>query len=99
MRDQEYMDQTWGCTVAWRKRTVDWLKEVQPSWEVHGEPFLSWLWIDTKDAVKASQAVARAKAAGVPIRNGAMGYELPTFIRVAVRSPNAQEVLKKALTF
>jgi histidinol-phosphate/aromatic aminotransferase/cobyric acid decarboxylase-like protein len=38
-------------------------------------------------------------AAGTPIRNGAMGYNLPTFIRVAVRSPEKQNILLRALTF
>ena len=92
-----------------------------------GEDWLSWLWIDTKDAAVAAEAVKRAKAAGAasrrllawlglgtarahmsksappaagtPIRNGAMGYNLPTFIRVAVRSPEKQNILLRALTF
>ena len=35
---------------------------------VAGEDWLSWLWIDTKDAAVAAEAVKRAKAAGAASR-------------------------------
>merc|ERR1712118_438494 len=62
---------------------------------VEGEPWLSWLWIDTKSAEVAVNAVKVCKAAGVPIRNGAMGYNLPTFIRLKVASARHQDCFSR----
>ena len=97
--DTEYLQHTWSITTQWRQRTVDKLREMHPTWEVNGESFLSWLWVDTKDAKAADEAVRRAKIAGVPIRAGKHGYEQPTFIRIAVRSPEKQDILFEALNF
>ncbi|CAD7959074.1 unnamed protein product [Amoebophrya sp. A25] len=95
--DKEYLQQTWTLNLVWRARTKEVLSEVFPSWRFYGEEWLSWLWIDTKDAKVAAACVKYAKAHGVPIRNGAMGYDKPTFIRLAVRSPDKQDVLFSAL--
>ena len=65
--------------------------------QIYGEPWLSWLWIDTKSASSAEQAVKLAKAAGTPIRAGGLGYDQPSMIRMAVRAPDKQVVLFKAL--
>ena len=91
------MRQTWELTLNWRQRTETTLLEMFPHWTVYGEKWLSWLWIDTHSAGEAAEAVRLAKAAGVPIRNGAMGYNMPTYIRIAVRSPDKQDVLYAAL--
>lgn len=99
VHDTEYMFHTWEVTVKWRQRTVDALAKLHPEWRVHGEPYLSWLWVDTGSEQAAAAAVARAREAGCPIRDGGMGYKLPTFIRLAVRDPQKQDTLFKALTF
>ena len=88
VNDTEYMDKTWEITHVWRKHTEDQLLERFPTWEAHGKPFLSWLWLDTKDEAVADQATALAKAAGVPVRSGKPGYEEPTMVRIAVRHPD-----------
>jgi len=95
--DREYLRQTWELTLSWRRETVDKIGCLFPHWKVYGERWLSWLWVDTGSDREAADAVRLAKSAGTPIRNGAMGYEEPTFIRIAVRSPDAQAVLFKAL--
>lgn len=95
--DTEYLRQTWDLTQSWRAQTEQKLATMFPHWKVYGEKWLSWLWIDTTDAGEAAEAVKYCKAAGTPIRAGAMGYERPTFIRLAVRSPESQSVLFKAL--
>jgi histidinol-phosphate/aromatic aminotransferase/cobyric acid decarboxylase-like protein len=99
IEDEEYLQQTWDLTVTWRARTVSKLMELHPNWTVYGEPWLSWIWVDTHSSEEALEAVRRAKAVGCPIRNGAMGYEMPTFIRLAVRSPSKQDTLFQALKF
>merc|ERR1712093_814894 len=91
------MMDTWEQCRRLRARTVKELSSMFPDWQVHGEPWLSWLWIDTKSAEVANSATRVAKAAGVPIRNGAMGYKLPTFIRLKVTSARHQDVLVQAL--
>lgn len=99
VKDSEYLNETWTLTVDWRRQTVDRLLRLHPGWTVHGKKWLSWLWVDTHSAEEAATAVRRAKEAGVPVRNGAMGYGKPTFIRIAVRSPQKQDVLMRALEF
>ncbi|KAJ2827208.1 hypothetical protein GGI24_002708 [Coemansia furcata] len=95
--DEEYLRDTWELTPLWRKATVDRLQGMFPGWEFHGRQFLSWIWIDTRDADVAERAVDLARAAGVPVRSGGPGYNLPTFIRVAVREPQKVDVLVGAL--
>jgi len=97
VRDEAYLQQTWDVTPKWRLYAVDTLKGHFPEWEVHGQPFLSWIWVDTKSNEIGEQAVALAKAAGVPIRWGKPGYELPSFIRIAVREREPTDVLIQAL--
>jgi len=97
--DSEYLQHTWSITQQWRQRTVDKLVELHPTWEVKGEPFLSWLWVDTKDERVADMAVRRCKDHGTPIRHGKHGYEQATYIRIAVRSPEKQDILFAALSF
>ncbi|KAJ1911244.1 hypothetical protein H4S04_004196 [Coemansia sp. S16] len=95
--DAEYLQDTWELTPAWRKATVDRLQTLFPDWEFHGREFLSWIWVDTKDVGVAERAVELARAAGVPVRSGGPGYNLPAFIRVAVRHPAKVDVLVGAL--
>jgi len=97
IKDTEYMHRTWTSVPVLRQRTVERLGCLFPAWTVHGERWLSWLWVDTKDEILADRAVKLAKKAGVPIRCGAMGYGLPTFIRLKVADVQKQDVLFEAL--
>jgi len=97
VKQTQYLQETWSLTPKWRNRTEEFIKLTFPDWEVLGEPWLSWLWVDTKSEQVAKKIVELAKAAGCPIRHGAMGYNCPTFIRLAVRDPDSQDLLFKAL--
>jgi len=97
VKDDEFLQQTWQIVPRLRAQTSEQLVKMFPSWEVHGEAWLSWLWVDTKDTGVATEAVRLCKAAGVPIRNGGMGYNLPTFIRIKVASSEKTDVLLRAL--
>jgi len=94
---EDYMEQTWTLTPQWRQRTIDELLTIFPGWTVYGEKWLSWIWVDTKTAETATACVEMAKAAGVPIRYGGIGYKKPTYVRIAVRSPHKQKILMAAL--
>lgn len=96
VKDDAYMQKTWEVTPVWRANIVDALAQRFPHWEVHGKPYLSWIWVDTKSVATSEQACALAKQHGVPVRSGKPGYELPTFIRVAVRNHQQTAVLLKA---
>lgn len=97
IKDTDYLQRTWSTCPRLRERTVERLTVMFPMWQFHGEPWLSWLWIDTKDVAVAELAVKLAKNAGVPMRNGAMGYGLPTFIRIKVADEMKQDILFSAL--
>ncbi|KAJ1932370.1 hypothetical protein EC988_009482 [Linderina pennispora] len=94
--DKIYLNKTWQMTGAWRKQTVDRIKQRFPAWQCHGREFLSWIWVDTKSEDVAQKAVDLAKANGVPVRSGRPGYNLPTYIRLAVREPAKVDHLFKA---
>jgi histidinol-phosphate/aromatic aminotransferase/cobyric acid decarboxylase-like protein len=97
--DEAYLRRTWDLTPRHRQATVDELKDIPAfaNWDYLGAPWTSWIWIDTGDSKQAAAVVACAKAAGCPIRAGAMGYKMPTFLRFAVRAPEHQRVLFAAL--
>ncbi|KAJ2718684.1 hypothetical protein GGI07_005638 [Coemansia sp. Benny D115] len=94
--DEEYLNSTWQMTPLWRKQSVDRIAAMFPDWRFHGREFLSWIWVDTGSETVAAKAVSLAKAAGVPVRSGKPGYNLPTFIRLAVREPAKLDVLLSA---
>lgn len=96
VQDTEYMNRTWDLTPKWRKNLVDLLNKRFPEWTIYGKSYLSWIWVDTHDETLADQAVELAKKNGVPIRSGRPGYNLPTFIRIAVRSAAPTDVLLNA---
>jgi len=98
VKQSQYLEQTWDLTVKWRKRTVDFINKTFPEWDVQGEEWLSWMWIDTKSETDVQKVVKYCRDAGVPIRDGNMGYKCPTYIRLAVRAPEFQDHLFKALT-
>ena len=96
VKDEEFLQQTWEKTPLWRAATVAHIEEKFPNWTCHGKDFLSWVWIDTKSQSICEQAVALARAAGVPVRPGKYGYERPTFLRIAVREEKHRAVLWEA---
>ncbi|KAJ1491318.1 hypothetical protein T484DRAFT_1774727, partial [Baffinella frigidus] len=51
--DKEFMRRTWALTPVWRLNIVSKITEAFPAWRCHGEPFLSWVWIDTFDEDQA----------------------------------------------
>jgi len=93
VKDTEYLDKTWKTNNEWRAYTVDLLAAQHPDWKVHGEPFLSWMWVDTGSEEVAEKAVELAKAAGTPVRSGKPGYNHPSVIRIAVREPAHVDIL------
>eukprot|EP00164_Ancoracysta_twista_P006802 GFYU01009542.1.p1 GENE.GFYU01009542.1~~GFYU01009542.1.p1 ORF type:complete len:384 (+),score=138.36 GFYU01009542.1:62-1153(+) len=96
-KDDAYLKATWEQTTAWRNRELDFLKEHFPTWVVHGEAWLSWLWVDTGSEEMQKKVVAACKANGTPCRSGTPGYEFHTFVRFAVREPKEQDAFFKGL--
>ncbi len=68
VRDQSYLNETWQVTPTWNRQTRDALHDLMNSleldWELHGERFLSWIWIDMKDEALAERAVQLAREKG-----------------------------------
>jgi len=93
LTDKLYMEQTWKYTLEWRRHIKTELERSFPHWKIFGQPWTSWLWIDTGSEIEATRAYEASLAAGVPIRHASAGYGLPTFIRVAVRRPSDFAVL------
>ena len=91
VEDGEYLEKTWDLTAMWHRYSLMQIqrisKEKQLGWETHGGEYLSWIWIDMKSPECAERAVSLAKAQGVPVRWGKYGYEMPSFVRIAVREP------------
>merc|ERR1740117_2552146 len=56
IKDKEFMQQTWSAVPRLRKRTCQVLGNMFPDWTFHGEPWLSWVWIDTKSEEVAREA-------------------------------------------
>jgi histidinol-phosphate/aromatic aminotransferase/cobyric acid decarboxylase-like protein len=107
VKDTAYLDQTWELTRKWRNEIIERLKVISEAivqakddeglaWEFNGKSFLSYIWINMKSKMIVEEAIAKAKAAGVPVRDGAHGYDRPTYIRVAVREPSKVDILIKA---
>ena len=86
-RDKEYLETMWKVTSEWRRRQVEEIGNLFPSWRCVGEPFLSWVWIEMPDENAAEKAVNVARQNGTPVRWGKPGYKLPKMVRIAVRSP------------
>lgn len=97
LQDTDYLQRTWQITPKWREHMVTRLKRLHPSWDFQGQPWQSWLWIDTKDAKIAQDIYQTAFQCGCPIRHAASGYDLPSVIRIAVRRPTDFAVLYQAL--
>lgn len=97
VKDTDYLKRTWELTPIWNRDMRKEIMAQHPDWEVHGKDFLSWLWIDTHNEELTRDIVRRTRAAGVPVRSGAPGYNLPTFFRAAVRPEKMRTNLLGAL--
>lgn len=97
VKDEEYMKKTWELTSVWRKDACDRLNATFPDWKLHGENWLSWIWIDTGSPEVADAVVEGCRNAGMPLRHGKYGYLQPTFIRIAARTPEHNEKLLEAM--
>mmetsp|Transcript_160211 Transcript_160211/g.283816 ORF Transcript_160211/g.283816 Transcript_160211/m.283816 type:complete len:592 (-) Transcript_160211:82-1857(-) len=97
LQDTEYLQKTWRATSHWREHAATRLQRLHPEWEIKGQAWLSWLWIDTGDAKVAQEVYQAALESGCPVRHAKFGYELPTHIRVAVRRPYDFAILYQAL--
>lgn len=97
VQDTDYLRRTWEVTPRWRAAAREALLEAFPEWQVRGPPWASWLWVDTGSEAALAAALALARAAGLPVRSGANGYDHPTCFRMAVRSPEISSALVAAL--
>ena len=87
IQDRRYLERTWEETPAWRSHMVTRLKRLHPSWQLHGQQWLSWIWIDTGSAEVAKDVYRAALDCGCPVRHAASGYDKPSIVRLAVRRP------------
>jgi len=97
VRDNEYMEMTWKITSQYRKDTIARLSLEFPNWKFYGENWLSWVWIDTGSTEMAEKVDELTSKAGMPIRPGSKGYNMPRFIRIGVRSPSDVDHLIQSL--
>ena len=97
INDTDYLYKTWNTTRQLRGNIVDKISTLYPMWNIYGEDFLSWIWIDTHSNDFAKLIYNMCKLNGVPIRLGLDGYKLPSYIRIAVRSEDSNQVLFKIL--
>lgn len=97
LQDTDYLERTWRNTPHWREHMVARLQRLHPEWNFYGEPWLSWVWIDTGDEATAKSVYESALDSGCPVRHAASGYGMPSVIRIAVRRPVDFAVLYQAL--
>ncbi len=98
IKDDEYMNKTWIMTKKLRYNLVESIKKIYSDWNIYGEDFLSWLWINVNDSQFAKLIYDVCKFNGVPIRLGISGYKLPNYIRIAVRNEESNNKLLEVLS-
>eukprot|EP00914_Ancora_sagittata_P022748 GHVO01045119.1.p1 GENE.GHVO01045119.1~~GHVO01045119.1.p1 ORF type:complete len:229 (-),score=37.94 GHVO01045119.1:324-1010(-) len=92
-QDVEYMKSTWLLTAKWRAYAVGALSRARPDWTFHGQPWLSYIWIDTHSETTSKEFADKCKLRGVPIRLGSIGYGCATYVRIAVRKPEHADIV------
>lgn len=97
LQDKTYMERTWRLTALWREHMIEKLKRLHPTWQFLGEPFTSWVWIETGDEAVAKAVYEASLECGCPVRHAAAGYDMPSILRIAVRRPYDFAVLYQAL--
>jgi len=98
IKDDDYMNKTWDMTKKLRHELVESIKLIYPNWNIYGENFISWLWINTNDGQFAKLIYDICKFNGLPIRLGISGYNSPTFIRIAVRNKESNAKLLEVIS-
>lgn len=96
VQDDDYARRTWQAYPPLRERMKNYIEAVF-KWKVHGESWVPFLWIDTGDPDLTHEIVTTCRSQGVPVRSGRLGYNCPTFFRVAIRLPDRQDLLFQAL--
>ncbi|CAH0476986.1 unnamed protein product [Peronospora belbahrii] len=94
--DDAYLQKTWDVTPKWRVHAIELLTKRCPNLDFLDKPFLSWIWLNTKSADISENACKLAKEHGVPVLSDKPSFNLPTFVRIAARSPDQTAVLLKA---
>lgn len=97
IKDDEYINKTWLTTTTLRNNLAESIKNIYCNWNIYGESFLSWIWIDTLNNEFAKLVYDICKLNGIPIRLGIDGYNLPSYIRIAVRSEKSNNILINVL--
>jgi len=85
VEDDEYLNTTWNTTEILRKQQKEQIIQYFPDWKIHGETFLSWLWIELPSEEIAEKIYLCSKQSYMPVRWGKTGYNKNNFIRIAVR--------------
>jgi hypothetical protein len=86
IKDESYLKLTWDTTETLRTNQINKINQEFPEWKIHGEKFLSWIWIELPDEKIAQQLYMCSKKSNMPIRWGKVGYKKNNFVRVAVRN-------------
>jgi len=97
LQHKEYLEKTWRLTPQWRENMITKLKRLHPDWQFLGQPWTSWVWIDTGNEAVAKAVYEASLECSCPVRHAAAGYNLPTIVRIAVRRPYDFAVLYQAL--
>ena len=85
IRDEKYCRKTWNTTEMMRTYQCSQIHKYFPEWKIYGVSFISWIWIELPNQELAENVYEISKKHHMPIRWGKMGYNKPTFIRIAVR--------------
>ena len=97
-KDTAYLEELWENTPIWNQQMREEIASRFPDWRVQNDnTFLSWLWIELPSEEIAEQLTIVAREAKTPIRWGKPGYELPTFVRLAVRPAHLSAILFDAI--
>ena len=95
--DKDYLIQTRDLTSIYRLQMEEKLYNLFPFISIYGEKFLSWLWIDLKSEDLVNKVYRKLYSKNILIRRGKIGYKKNTFIRLAVRNEEKNDILFNCL--
>ena len=95
----DYINRTVTKTPIWRKDMIDQMKVIFPNWTFYGVDFVSWIWVDTHNIELAEKIASRSREIGFPIRHGKQGYNMDSYLRIAVRDVDKIEQWFNMLLF
>ena len=75
------------------------MKVIFPNWTFYGVDFVSWIWVDTHNIELAEKIASRSREIGFPIRHGKQGYNMDSYLRIAVRDVDKIEQWFNMLLF